>query len=104
MAYEFTHHAQRRLLEKGLRLEQAQELFEKAVRVDLKNEQRKNYKMAKYGLEYLSTEYYYNDGKVFVCLRENTKLSKILTVFTCDKKDLTFYNYGRRPTKSKKGS
>lgn len=101
MAYEFTQHAQRRVLARGMTLEEARRLFESAIRVNLKSKNRRHYKMAKYGLEYIFTEYYYKNGIVFVCMRGNKGFSKILTVFSCKEEDLVFYKYGRR-SKSQK--
>jgi hypothetical protein len=96
MAYQFTFHAIQRCKDRGLTPREARDQFEKALRVKFKNASRKFYKLQKYGEEAFKTEYYYSNGYVFVCHRQNEKFSMILTIFKGSMSDLIpFYDYDR---------
>lgn len=91
MAYQFTHHSIQRVKDRGLKLDRAKDLFEKAKRCKLKSNRKRWRKFDKYGESQFETEYWYNQGFVFIAQRKKKDFLFILTVIQAKKKDLIIY-------------
>lgn len=91
MAYQFTYHAIKRAEGRGLKLERAKDLFEKAKRCALKSTSKRFYKLIKYGESQYKTEYWYNQGFLFIVHRKKKDFSIIITVINCKLKDIILY-------------